>query len=205
MSGMRARAAAAIAAAVVLLSGCGGQQTRGAADAPVTAAPDEAGATTPAAPPAGEPTDAATRTGTPPPAEQDLEADPAVQAVRTYFAAAYRAIEDDDLGADPLAEASTPQRAQRNAALFADVVDLSAPGPLPLTPTAVRTESETERVVAMCAYYDGWLRPPGGAPEEVSVRAGEVVVRQVDGAWRVHDVRQVAGDCAGVDIAEETW
>jgi len=205
MSVLRAQMVAAAAAAVVLLAGCGGSGTRGAADAPVTADPvttePSQGAVT--LEPTDEPTDEPAEQATDGP--EALESDPAVQAVRGYFRAAYRAIEDDDLGSAELAAASTPQRARANPEGFADVVHLSAPGPLPLAPTAVRTESDTERVVAMCAYWDGWLREPGGEPEETSVRAGEVVVQQVDGTWKVHDVRQVNGDCSGVQIQEETW
>jgi hypothetical protein len=140
----------------------------------------------------------------PQPALQD---DPAVRAVRRYFYAAYRAIEDDDLGSQELHDASTPARAEQNPQAFADVVELSAPGPLPFTATAVEETGPGVRTVDVCAYYWGWLRNPGSdqptAPLEV--RAARVRVQDVDGEWKVDDVELIDADCSGVEIREELW
>lgn len=135
------------------------------------------------------------------------EDDPAVQAVRRYFDAAYRAIEDDDLGSQALRDASTPARAEQNAQAFADVVELSAPGPLPFTPTAIEETGPGQRTVSVCAYYWGWLRNPGSdAPTTaLEVRAARVQVEDVDGTWKVAGVEVTEGDCTGVEIREELW
>lgn len=137
----------------------------------------------------------------------DIEDDPAVQAVRRYFDAAYRAIEDDDLESQALRDASTAARAEQNAEAFADVVELSAPGPLPFTATAVEETGPGVRTVEVCAYYWGWLRNPGSdeptAPLEV--RAARVRVQDVEGEWKVDDVELIEADCAGVEIREELW
>jgi hypothetical protein len=135
------------------------------------------------------------------------EDDPVVQAVRRYFDAAYRAIEDDDLGSQSLRDASTPARAEQNAQAFADVVELSAPGPLPFTPTAIEETGPGQRIVSVCAYYWGWLRNPGSdAPTTaLEVRAARVQVEDVDGTWKVAGVEVTEGDCTGVEIREELW
>ena len=135
------------------------------------------------------------------------EDDPAVQAVRRYFDAAYRAIEDDDLGSQALRDASTPARAEQNAQAFADVVELSAPGPLPFTPTAIEETGPGQRTVSVCAYYWGWLRDPGSdvPTTALEVRAARVQVEDVDGTWKVGGVEVTEGDCTGVEIREELW
>ena len=157
-------------------------------------------------PAASAPPAAATQPQAPP---QPLpgEDDPAVQAVRRYFDAAYRAIEEDDLGSQALRDASTPTRAEQNAQAFADVVELSAPGPLPFTPTALEENGPGRRTVSVCAYYWGWLRNPGSdAPTApLEVRAARIQVEDVDGTWKVAGVEVTDGDCTGVEIREELW
>lgn len=205
MSGMRLSAPAAVAAAVVLLPACSPPPTRGAADAPVTADAVQAPQRQATAPTTGA---GSPSTQTPRDAERPaIESDPAVVALRTYFAAAYRAIDADDLGSPDLAAASTPERAARNADVFADVVGLDAPGPLPFTPISVRTASDTRRDVAFCGYVDGWLVDPrtGRPAGALTVRAGVAEVERVDGAWKVDGVRLTSSSCDGVRIEEERW
>jgi hypothetical protein len=194
------RALTIASACIVLtaLAACSsGENEQQALPTPRTASPRPEASIPPAAAPAAQ-----SQFGTLP-----SEDDPAVQAVRRYFAAAYRAIEDDDLESSALRDASTADRAEQNAAAFADVVELSAPGPLPFSPTAVEETGPGVRTVAICAYYWGWLRNPGSdqptAPLEV--RAARVRVQDVDGEWKVDSVELVEADCTGVEIREELW
>jgi hypothetical protein len=184
---------------LTLLAACGAAADEPQAlPAPRTVSPTEEAAPAPAAPSAQLPPESEAR-----PSEDD----PVVRAVRRYFDAAYRAIEDDDLGSQALRDASTATRAEQNAAAFADVVELSAPGPLPFTVTAVEETGPGVRTVEVCAYYWGWLRNPGSdeptAPLEV--RAARVRVQDVDGEWKVDDVELIDADCTGVEIREELW
>lgn len=208
-------------AALLAVTACGGGAT--ASTAPPTAAagapaPGSAGsgAPVPGAPATSTPTPGSTATAVPGGAAPTaapgstttglpaaaLEADPAVRALRAWYAAAARAVNADDLDLPELAALSTPQRQELNASAFAEDRGAHVPGPTPFTPVGA-TGTGPQRTVQLCAVDGGWvLDAPGGTPtgpDQVVPLRAELVEQA--GAWRVDGVYTTSrGTCAGVPI-----
>jgi hypothetical protein len=178
--------AVAVAAAGLLSAGCSGS---GADQAP-PAVPS--GSTSPSAEPASSP---------PTPASP-YEDDPGVKTMRAFYAAVARAINARNLRHPDLVAVSTPRRAARNEINLKEELGNRAPGPVPFTPTAVRSNGPRSRTVLLCVLGDGWtVNPKTGRPARPRmVKAGRAELIKVGGRWKVDGLTGATFSCTGVEV-----
>lgn len=188
---------ALIAATLLAVAGCSGQEPLATPVTPVTpsAAPT---ITEAAAPPSAEPT---------PTPLSPFEADPAVQALRAHLAAAAAGINAKNLQTPALKATSTARRLSRLPDIYSEEIKTYFPGPRPVAVLGVKVVSGTAREILACSLEDGFgLDKPGGTPvmpEKVLPLAFEMLLE--GRAWKVHAARSAEGiSCAGVALPKGT-
>ena len=213
---MRRPVVLVLAGLLTVLAGCGSAPE--ATTRPPTAAPDGAstgaGPTPPAgpsgnpsgnpsgSPSAGSPGSGATE-GSTAGSSGPLEVDPAVAALRAYYAAAALAVNADDFQLPELVALSTPTRQQANATAFITDRGGYVPGPTPFTPLSASALSATRRAVVLCALDSGWVLDSRGGtplgPDAVLALRAELV--QTGAGWQVDSIDTTSGvSCLAVPL-----
>jgi hypothetical protein len=127
------------------------------------------------------------------------ENDPAVKALRKFYAAVSKAINARNLRLPELDAWSTPRRQLRNAVLFKTELGLRAPGPLPFTPLGVRSNGANSRSVLICAMDGFNVDPKTGKPTRPRVLLpGQATLVRDGGRWKVDFLVKAKFSCAGV-------
>lgn len=163
----------------VLVSGCG--------DSEPLAVPLPAGSSGPV--PTG-PSPSPAPSAAPAPSSAPLsafEADPAVQAFRTYLLASAAAINADDPKLPSLVAASTARRAGRHADLYRTELGKHAPGPRPTAVLGVKDVADGRKSLLVCSLETGYVTDaPGGSPVEPRAVLGGKYDMVLEGAvWKV--------------------
>ncbi len=135
-----------------------------------------------------------------------LEDNLGVQALRRFYDGVARAIDSWDFTVPELTENTGPE-------LLAVLPDRAAvekgrdvPGPVPFTPVELVEDSDTRKVITLCALDDGWSREAGtdtpAAARNVVPLTATVV--PVEGRWIVTELLNApdAFDCSTVTIQE---
>jgi hypothetical protein len=188
--GRVATGVAALAVLAVLTSGCSRSD---AGQAP----PVASGSPSPSASPSASVSPSVSATPASP-----YEDDPGVQTMRLYYAAAAKAVNARNLRHPELVAVSTPKRADRNVINLKDELGNRAPGPVPFTPIAVRSNGPGSRTVLMCVLGEGHsINPKTGKPAHARlVRAVQADLVKVGGRWKVDGLTRAKFSCAGVEV-----
>jgi hypothetical protein len=190
--------AGVLAAVALVASGCGGS------DAKADPKPSASESTT----------TSATPTPTPTPTEEPLspfEDRPEVKALRAYFVAVARAVNDRDRDLSSIAAFATPAGVEATRSPVAGDIEHGYlwPGPEPFTPVAVRSR-KGKATVSTCLVTVGWsvhrkTGKPVFKPKERKVGSVHFDLVRSQGTWKVDGIVFGTGDCASVKITEVRW
>lgn len=126
-----------------------------------------------------------------------------MQAFRRYLAVSSEAINARDLERPDFATLATSARASRHVELYTEDLGTFYPGPPPTAVLAVRTVSETARVLSACLLDQGFaLDGPEGMPTAPR-NVGPALIEMVreGGTWKVDRfLRDPDGSCDGVAL-----
>jgi hypothetical protein len=180
-------------AAVVLVGALAACSTSDPTVSPPTAAPQSSSV----APTTAAPSPSASKAPLSP-----YENDPAVKALRKYYAVASKAINARNGRLPELDAWSTPRRQLRNPVLIKADFGLYAPGPVPFTPVGVRSLGPNSRAVAVCVLGEGFnLDPKTGKPAHPrEVSAGTATMVRTGGRWKVDTLVFANFSCSGVKV-----
>jgi hypothetical protein len=125
-----------------------------------------------------------------------------VKLMRAYYAALAKAVNVRNLRLPELVALSTPGRLKVIEETVAIELGNRVPGPVPFTPTAVRSNGPRSRTVLLCVLDDGWsINPKTGKPARprnvIAVRADLV---KVGGRWKADDLVNADFSCTGVTV-----
>ena len=199
-----------LVASVVLSAACSGESS-GVLPAvdpqPTTSseADPQPSAAAPSEPATGpSPTAAPTASSTPRPSNSSagrFESDPAVKALRAYYAAVSDAINQQNIQLPALLALSGPKQRTFHSN-YREEFGYRSPGPVPFEPLSVAVNSSTQRTVTFCGMNDGWTRDkktnkPRKPVDVVAVKS--VMVRR-SGHWIVDDTLASSVSCEEVKL-----
>jgi hypothetical protein len=183
-----AAGAATLAVVAVLTSGCSRSDATQAPPSATGSASASASRSAPASPSA-----------TP---ASPYEDDPGVKTMRAYYAAIAKAINARNLRLPELVALSGRELAARTPSTLDVELGNRAPGPVPFTPTAVRSNGPRSRTVLLCVLDDGWTVNPktGKLARPRNVIAGRADLVKVGGRWKVDALTRASFSCTGVTV-----
>ena len=191
----RAALLAAPIATAMLLAGCGGGDDDPAPATSPTPTPSETATSTPT------PTTSPTPPATPASAFEDK---PQVQVIRRWAAAAATDFNNSDrkMAASRvfLTKAAVPRF---RADVMGEDFDKDYPGPIPLTPVAMKARGTSAQVFA-CLQSQGWGvdRKTGRPAERTQIMGAEFDLVRSKGTWVIDHLYDVTDsvDCKGVKV-----
>ncbi len=199
MTRVRRTAAALLATGLGLgLAGCGGSGS-------TTAAPTKA-ATSGSPSPSESGSESATPS--PSPTQRPLsrfEGTPQVKVLRSWAAGFGKSVNDNDRSMRPLASSVTGDPA-RFASYVEKEFGLYYPGPLPLTPTAVKVNGRSATVPA-CVWSGGWgqKRASKLPATKRAIIPINVYLQKSGGAWKVDRAEDGSTSCSSVPVKGVAW
>ena len=178
-----------------------------APSAPATSAsPTVTKTPTPSAP--GTSADASA-TRTPDPATvAEWAKDPAVKALRAWFAEAARTVNKGSDDSPALDKLMTGTFRLRMPHVLGDDVGLHYPGPIPYEVESVSTPSPGQRLVEICAVFQGFAEDAKTHEPAAALSIQPAVVRLVTnkGQWLVNELTSpLSGSCQGKQVAMPLW
>lgn len=138
--------------------------------------------------------------------QSPYESEPAVKAVRAWFAAIARDVNKGRMELPSASKLAIGQAREEMPDLMRSDAGLHYPGPLPMTPVGV-VEQGKETVVTACAMNNGFATRPG---ETKPARKKEIqpvkftVVKQ-KGGFVVKEIYSSDAACEGVEVEGVRW
>ncbi len=178
-----------------MLAGCG--QSESKAEKPASA---------PSTSPSPSPSES--ESATPTPTQRPLsryEDMPQVKVVRAWAAGFGKSVNANDRSMKALAPSVTGDPA-RFAGYVQEEFGLYYPGPLPLTPVAVKVTGAKATVPA-CVWSGGWgqKRATHLPATRKSIIPINVYLQKAGGAWKVKRAEDGSNDCSSVPVKGVAW